>query len=121
MSSRLDGLDKRLRLDGAIYRQLERWATRSRVNAAFERCAPLVTGDHRQIPFIRFWLGGEPGSVRTLEGGAGPMGRVLLLPRRGRMTKRMFSNLPYPNVRVPADYRQIFRNRAWRVYAAPGC
>ena len=91
------------------------------MNAAFERCAPLVTGDHRQIPFIRFSLGGEPGSVRTLEGGAAPMGRVLLLPRRGPMTKRMFRNLPFPNVRVPAGYRQIFRNQAWRVYAAPGC
>ena len=119
--SRLDQLDNRLRLDGAIYRQLERVGHSKRVNAAFERCAPLVTGDHRQIPFIRFWLGGEPGSVRTVEGGTAPMGRMLLLPRRTRMTRRMFRNQPYPNVRVPADYRQIFRNQAWRVYAAPGC
>jgi hypothetical protein len=119
--SRLDQLDRRLRLDGAIYRQLERAGHSPRVQAAFERCAPLVTGDHRQIPFIRFWLGGEPGSVRTLEGGAAPMGRMLLLPRRNKMTRRMFNNVRYPNVRVPADYRQIFRNQAWRVYAVPGC
>ena len=45
----------------------------------------------------------------------------LLLPRRGPTTKRMFNNRPFPNVEVPAGYRQIFRNQAWRVYAAPGC
>ena len=37
------------------------------------------------------------------------------------MTRRMFDNVRYPNVRVLADYRQIFRNQAWRVYAAPEC
>jgi hypothetical protein len=120
-AARLDRLDHRLRQDGAIYRQLERVGHSKRVNAAFERCAPLVTADHRQIPFIRFWLGGGPGSVRTLEGGAAPMGRMLLLPRRGPMTARAYRNRPFPNVQPPAGYRQIFRNGAWRVYAAPGC
>jgi hypothetical protein len=120
-AARLDSLERRLRLDGAVYRQLERVGHSKRVDAAFERCAPLVTADHRQIPFIRFWLGGGPGSVRTVEGGTAPMGRVLLLPRRGPMTARAFRNRPFPNVKVPAGYRQIFRNGAWRVYAAPGC
>jgi hypothetical protein len=117
----LDGLDRRVRLDGAVYRQLERVGHSRRVNAAFERCAPLTAGDHRWIPFIRFWLGGEPGSVRTIEGGAAPVGRVLLLPRRGPVTNRMYRNVPFPNVRVPDGYRQIFRNGSWRVLAARGC
>jgi hypothetical protein len=117
----LDGLDRRVRLDGAIYRQLERVGHSTRVEAAFERCAPLTAADHRWLPFIRFWLGGDPGSVRTLEGGAAPVSRVLLLPRRGPSTGRMYRNRPFPNVRIPAGYRQIFRNQSWRVYAAPGC
>jgi hypothetical protein len=120
-ASRLDTLDRRLRLDGAVYRQLESVGDSRRVAAAFERCAPLVTADHRQIPFIRFRLGGDPGSVRTLEGGAAPLGRVLLLPRRGPMTARTYRNRPFPRVRVPAGYRQVFQNQAWRVLAAPGC
>jgi hypothetical protein len=120
-ASRLDSLDRRVRLDGVTYRHLERVGQSERVRAAFERCAPLVTGDHRQVPYIRFWLGGEPGSVQTLEHGAAPMSRVLLLPRRSWSTRRMYRNLPFPNVRVPAGYRQIFRNQSWRVYAAPGC
>jgi hypothetical protein len=33
----------------------------------------------------------------------------------------MYRNRPFPNVRIPAGYRQIFRNQSWRVYAAPGC
>jgi hypothetical protein len=117
----LDGLDRRVRLDGAIYRQLERVGHSERVGAAFERCAPLTTSDHRTVPFIRFWLGGDPGSVQTIERGAAPMGRLLLLPRRGPIVARMYRNFPFPKVRVPAAYRQIFQNQSWRVYAAPGC
>ena len=120
--SRLDQLDSRVRLDGTMYRHLERVGHSKRVRAAFERCAPLTAGDHRPIPFIRFWLGGGPGSVRTVERGVAPMGRIRLLPRRGPSTGRIY-NKPqvFPKARPPAGYRQIFANRSWRVYAAPGC
>jgi hypothetical protein len=120
--SQLDRLDARVRLDGAMYRHLERVGHAKRVRAAFERCAPLTAGDHRPIPFIRFWLGGEPGSVRTVEGGAAPTSRLLLLPRRSPTTGRIY-NQPgeFPKARPPAGYRQIFANRSWRVFAAPGC
>ena len=120
--SQLDRLDTRVRLDGAMYLHLERVGHSKRVRAAFERCAPLTAGDHRPIPFIRFWLGGEPGSVRTVEGGAATTSRLLLLPRRSRTTGRIY-NKPgeFPTARPPDGYRQIFRNRSWRVFAAPGC
>jgi hypothetical protein len=117
--SQLDRLDGRVRLDGAMYRHLERAGENPRVRAAFERCAPLTAADHRPLPFLRFHLGGEPRSVRTLEGGAAPMSRLLLLPRRSPSTGRFYK--PYPNVRPPEGYRMIFRNQSWRVLAAPGC
>jgi len=119
--NRLETLDGRIRLDGVMYRHLERVGHSQRVRAAFERCAPLTVGDHRPMPFIRFWLDGDPGSVRTLEGGAAPMGRMLLLPRRGWSTGRFYRPATFPKVKVPAGYRRIYRNRSWRVYAAPGC
>jgi hypothetical protein len=118
---RLDQLDKRVRLDGALYRHLERVGHSTRVRAAFERCAPLTAGDHRPIPFIRYWLGGDPGSVRTVEGGTAPMSRLLLLPRRSRSTRRIYKPATFPKVQPPDGYRQIFRNQSWRVFAAPGC
>jgi hypothetical protein len=117
----LDRLDSRIRLDGAMYRHLEKVGQNRRVRAAFERCAPLTAGDHRPIPFIRYRLGGDPGSVRTVEGGAAPMGRMLLLPRRSWSTGRIYRPATFPKVRPPAGYRMIFRNQSWRVFAAPGC
>ena len=91
------------------------------VRAAFERCAPLTAADHRPIPFARFWLGGAPGSVTTVENGASPMGKMLLLPRRNRSTGRVYSKRTFPRVRPPDGFRQIYRNPSWRVFAAPGC
>jgi hypothetical protein len=119
--NQLETVERRVRLDGVLYRHLERVGSAPRVRAAFERCAPLTTGDHRAIPFIRFWLGGEPGSVGTVASGASPMGRVLLLPRRGWSTRRIYKPGTFPRVRVPEGYVRIYRNSSWRVYAAPGC
>ena len=119
--NQLETTERRVRLDGVLYRHLERVGNSPRVQAAFERCQPLSTGDHRPIPFIRYWLGGEPGSVGTVANGASPMGRMLLLPRRGWSTRRIYKNGAFPAVQPPADYVRIYRNRSWRVYAAPGC
>jgi hypothetical protein len=91
------------------------------VRAAFARCAPLTAADHRPIPFVRYWLGGAPGSVRTVEGGASGMSRLLLLPRRNRATRRVYSLKTFPIVSAPDGYAQIYRNRSWRVYAAANC
>jgi hypothetical protein len=73
------------------------------------------------MPFIRFWLDGEPGSVTTVEGGADPMGRMLLMPRRARTTRRIYNRETFPPVRPPQGYTTIYENRSWRVYAEPGC
>ncbi len=119
--SQLETVERRVRLDGVLYRHLERVAEAPRVRAAFERCAPLSTGDHRPIPFLRFWLGGEPGSVGTVASGASPMGRMLVLPRRGRTTRRIYDRQTFPKVEPPASMVRIYRNRSWRVFAEPGC
>ena len=89
------------------------------MRAAFARCGPLTTGDHRPIPFVRYWLDGDPGTVGTVAGGASPMGRMLLLPRRGRSTRRIYSRRTFPAVEPPENFVRIYRNRSWRVYAVP--
>ena len=119
--NQLETVDRRVRLDGVLYRHLQRAAEAPRVRTAFENCAPVTTGDHRPIPFLRFWLGGDPGSVGTVASGASPMGRVLVLPRRGRTTRRIYDRETFPQVEKPAGYVRIYRNRSWRVYAARGC
>jgi hypothetical protein len=119
--SQLDKVDRRVQLDGVLYRHLQRAAEAPRVRAAFANCSPITTGDHRPIPFLRYWLGGDPGSVGTVANGASPMGRMLLLPRRGWSTRRIYNRRTFPRVEPPDDFVRIYRNRSWRVYAERGC
>ena len=90
------------------------------MRAAFARCAPLTAADHRPIPFIRYWLGGAPGSVRTVEGGASRWGRCCSC-RAATAPPTASTAKTFPHVRPPAGYAQIYRNASWRVFAAPGC
>ena len=48
-------------------------------------------------------------------------GRVLLLPRRGWSTRRIYNRETFPRVQPPGGFVRIYRNRSWRVYAERGC
>ena len=69
---------------------------------------------------MRYWLDGKPGSVGTVESGASPLGRLLLLPRRTPLARHFYKD-KFPTVTPPAGYRAIYANRSWSVYAAPRC
>jgi len=116
----LQGLDRRIALDGRLAADLRAVAEAPRVRAAFAACAPLSSADHRPIPHLRWWLDGPPGSVGTVRGGASPLGRLLLVPRPGRLTRRVYGE-DLPRVAPPRDYAELYANRSWRLYAAPGC
>jgi len=119
--SMLSDLEDRFDRDGRLYAQLEDAATAPAVRAAFERCAPLSTADHRPIPYVRDWLDGDPGSVGTVAQGASPLGRLHLVPRATALPRRFYrKNFP-PDVGAPPGYTTLYENASWRVYAAPGC
>ena len=116
----LEGLDLRFERDGALYGGIYDAANAPQVQSAFAACQPLSVGDHRPVPYLRNWLDGEPGSVGTVEGNLSPMGKVLVIPRNNRATRRFYKE-DFPKVQPPAGYTRIYRNDNWRVYAAPGC
>ena len=116
----LEGLDLRFERDGALYGGIYDVAKDARVKRAFAACQPLSVADHRPVPYLRNWLDGRPGSVGTVEGNMSPMGRVLVVPRDKRMTRRFYRE-NFPKVKPPPGYQRIYRNRAWKVYAAPDC
>ena len=118
--SLLRGLHTRVVREGAFYRSMRAAAEAPRVRAVFASCAPLSVADHRPVPYLRYWLHGDPGTVNTVEKNKSPMGKVLVLPRRSRTTTRFYQT-NYPHVRAPANYVQIYANRSWRVLAAPDC
>ena len=116
----LEGLDSRIARDGGLYADLRDVGENPRVRAAFERCGPLTTADHRPIPFIRWWLDGDPGSVGTVANRASPLSKITLVPRRTRATRRRFQD-DFPAFRPPPDYRPLYRNATWQVHVAPDC
>jgi hypothetical protein len=118
--SRLDALRTRSEREGALYADLRRVGEDLRVRAAFAKCAPLTAADHRPVPYIRFWLGGDPDSVTTAEDGRRPLGKLLLLPRRNSTAARFYSG-NFPGYAAPSSYQRVYENPAWRVYAARGC
>ena len=120
-SDRLGGVQRRLDVDGALYGDLQAVGQSPAVRAAFAHCAPVTSADHRAIPFLRFWLDADPGTVGTVEGGASPTGKVLVVQRSNRSTARIYPARAFSHVDPPDGYRQIFRNPSWRVFAAPEC
>jgi hypothetical protein len=117
----LRGLHTRVVREGAYYRTMHQLTQAPRVRQVFAACAPLSVADHRPVPYLRYWLKGAPGSVTTVEKHSAPMGRVLVLPRHSRVANRFYRKAFPKNVHAPAGYTQIYSNRSWRVFAAPGC
>ena len=117
----LKAVERRLDKDGVLYGDLQKAMEAPQVRAAFAACPDLTAGDHRPMPYARFWLDGAPGSVTTVEGGASPMGKLLLMPVKGPSTRRIYPPGVFPKVMTPDDFTTIYENRSWRVSAAPGC
>ena len=61
----LSSLDDRLVYQGAYYRDLREVGRAPAVRAALERCGPVATADHRPIPHLRWWLGGDGDPARS--------------------------------------------------------
>ena len=104
-----------------LYGDLQEAMEAPQVRAAFAACPDLTAGDHRPMPYARFWLDGAPGTVSTVEGGASPMGKLLLMPVKGPTTSRIYPPKVFPKVETPEAFTTIYANRSWRVSAAPGC
>ncbi len=116
----LHGVENRIDLQGAYYRDLRTAAEAKTVRSAFDRCGKIATADHRPMPHLRWWIEGDPGSVAPVGTPEARGARVLLLPRRTRAMKRFYTT-KFPNVTAPAGFKRVYRNASWRVLAAPGC
>jgi hypothetical protein len=116
----LDGLHKQIDRNGRLYADLRLLGESTAVRDAFDACHPLSAADHRPIPYLRYWLDGKPKSVGTVEKGASPLGRTLVVPRDVQHMRRFYRE-NFPRVTPPASYREIYANGSWKVYAAPGC
>jgi hypothetical protein len=114
-------LDKRFEQDGRLYAALREAGNAPAVRQAFEACGELSTAEHRPIPYIRWWLDGDPGSVGTIRNRTSPLSELLLIPRDVPNVRRFYrTNYPHRTARRPRGWRTLYVNRSWKVYAAPG-
>ena len=118
---KLATVERRIDRDSVFYGDLHKATEAPAVKAAFDRCPDLTAGDHRPMPYARFWLGGAPGTVSTVEGGASPMGKLLLMPVKGPTTRRIYPPKVFPKFKTPANWKTVYANRSWRVSADPAC
>src|SRR4051794_11203536 len=118
--SLLHGLEDRLDFQGTYYRDLRAVGHSGAVRSALARCGRIATADHRPIPHLRWWTGGDPGSVAPVGTREARGARILLLPRRTRGMKRFYTT-QFPRVKAPAGSTPLYRNASWRVVAAAGC
>jgi hypothetical protein len=110
-------LTKRVR----VYDDLRDAGRAGPVRRAVETCGSRISAaDHRPMPHLRWWLDIPPFAASTPEAGASPLQRVLLAPRDVPALRRFYSD-QFPELDPPAAYRPIYRNRSWRVFAAPEC
>jgi hypothetical protein len=116
----LDDLRVRADREEKLYGDLRKVGEAPVVRRAFRACGPLSVADHRPIPFIRWWIDGDPGSVGTPYLGSTPLGKLLLAPRHTPLPSRFYSGR-FPKATAPAGWRTVFRNRSWQVSAAPSC
>jgi hypothetical protein len=117
----LADLERRRDRDGTMYVALRDAARAPAVRDAVAGCGGRISAaDHRPLPHLRYWLGTDPGTVGTVAAGASPLRDVLLLPRQVPLMRRFYQE-NFPRVAVPPGYREIYRNAAWRVMAAPDC
>jgi hypothetical protein len=105
----------------AVYDDLRAAGQAPAVQAAVESCGSRISAaDHRPMPHLRWWLDLPPFGASTPEAGASPLQRVLLAPRDTRAMRR-FYRAEYPEITPPPDYRMIYRDHSWRMFAAPEC
>lgn len=117
---RLGDLSQRRDRDAQLYGDLRALARRPAVRSAFARCGHVTAGDHRPVPYFRWWVGGNPGSVGTAERERLRPGALLLLPRRTPVPLRFYGP-EFPRVPAPPGYVRLAATRSWKLLGPPGC
>jgi hypothetical protein len=116
----VSSLETRADREGGLYGDLREVGEARAVRDAFERCPRLSAADHRPIPYLRWWIDGDPFSINSLEPGYGPLRQMLLVPRDTFFPRRFWQER-LPRIDPPAGWSEVYENRSWRVYAAPEC
>jgi hypothetical protein len=119
-ASNISHLATRLDHEHTNYTDLRHALEAPAVRARFDRCGTISVLGHKPVPDVRWWLDGDPGSVRIVEGHVRRVGPLLLRPRPTKEMWTLYRKV-FARVAPPAGYRRLFFNHSWVVYATAGC
>jgi hypothetical protein len=120
LAGRLDHLRGHVDVNSKLYADLEDVGEAPAVRERFEACGAITAVGHRPVPFLRWWLDGEPRSVHVVEGDATRVTAALLVPRAAP-SQFPYYRAHFSKVRPPAGYRLIYENDSWRVFDRGSC
>jgi hypothetical protein len=72
------------------------------------------------VPYLRWWLDGDPGTVGTVEDATSPRGKLFLTPRPSHLQRVSYGG-ELPPAALPPGYVRLRGNRHWLVGVAPEC
>ncbi|MFL5844395.1 MAG: hypothetical protein ACJ762_06845 [Solirubrobacteraceae bacterium] len=119
-AERLDGLKGRRDREVRFYDSLRSLAESAPVKVAFARCPSATASDHRPVPYLRWWLDGDPGSVSTIEDHASPPRALFVTPRPSHLQRVSYGS-ERPSPKLPPGYALLAANRHWKVGITRAC
>lgn len=117
---RLDELRERRDREARNYGALRELARSDRLEAAFAACPDLSATDHKPVPYLRWWLEGDPGTVGTTEDASRPRGRIVVQPARSALQRNAYGE-ELPDRPPAAPYFPVTETRHWTAHALPEC
>jgi hypothetical protein len=121
---RLTTLRTDIRNRATVQADLRRVAQTSKGRPALRSCKPVFVPNHRPVPLLAYWSDIRPKSIATRQPAAGDLGGVVVLPATPEVQKLSIldPHEPVPlDLKAPAGYRLVSRNRSWLLYAGPSC
>jgi hypothetical protein len=115
----MDGVRHKVTNSREIQTDLRDVADSPVVRDYYRRCGRISTFDHPEVPPLRYYLGGPPGSVMDEKDPAHPLAQTLLMPVDDTVSKRYYQGRP--PLLVPRGYTEVFRSTYWRLMASPRC
>jgi hypothetical protein len=115
----VDGVRHKVTNSREIQTDLRDVADSPVVRDYYRRCGRISTFDHPEVPPLRYYLGGPPGSVMDEKDPAHPLAQTLLMPVDDTVSKRYDQGRP--PLLVPRGYTEVFRSTYWRLMASPRC
>ena len=121
---RLTALRTDIRNRDRVQSDLRKVAQTTQAKSVLRACRSVFVPNHRPVPLLAYWADIRPQSIATRQPARGIAAAWSCCPPtpRCRSCRSSIPHEPIPlDLRAPAGYRVVSRNRSWLLYAGPTC